>query len=340
MTFNLIVTCVSEKKTTKCHSILDSELKRGSPKQVFEQWVEILQKSSYKKVVAKELYSGTLWKKCLDIHELVKCHIGKCNLWILSAGYGLLNPMEEIIPYDITFQDSKDKIPSLLTKIDYSEIINTKRMVLQSWWELLTENSPRNPKTIEELIKNAQKNDFFFFVLGKDYLDAVFQDLKRGLGWSKDIYKIALISNTTQNPMAKRIPENWLYCDERFLNLPATNSTLVNIKIAELLLKEMFENQNGLAWWGLENFNSFLKSKVEKLIPPKKFNRTVRTDEEVKQYIKTAFEKEDISFTKLHRRYRDSGQACEYSRFKKIYNEVKNTCKRDQNKKILNLPGF
>ena len=60
MTLNLIITCVSQKRSKKEHSILDPDIKTGSIENVFDQWQSVLSNSALKPMKALELYKGNL----------------------------------------------------------------------------------------------------------------------------------------------------------------------------------------------------------------------------------------------------------------------------------------
>ena len=58
MVFNLIVTCVSQKKAKKKLSILDPKIESGPVDEVFCQWHTLLSESNIKPKNAKDLYIG------------------------------------------------------------------------------------------------------------------------------------------------------------------------------------------------------------------------------------------------------------------------------------------
>ena len=324
MTFHLIVTCVAQKKATDSHSILDSNIKSGSLEEVFEQWANTLQDSSLKKIKAIDLYSGGLWGVFLDSWGVINGRVKDAKLWVLSAGYGLISSEKKIVPYNITFQEPKSDTPSILKKISYPSTSNAKIKILQGWWHLLSESK----NSLEYLLSEFAEGDRALVVLSKDYLDAVFQDLFEGIKKSKFPNNIAVICNNVNDTVAKRLNSNWLFANNNFVNLPRTNNTFVNGKIAHQLLLEMFENQSGIDWWSNDNFNAFLKSLGKTLPKPEKIHRRPSTDDEVKNFIKEHLVKSSVSFTKLHRSYRDSGSACEYTRFKDLYAGVQEDIKK------------
>jgi hypothetical protein len=138
--------------------------------------------------------------------------------------------------------------------------------------------------------------------------------------------------------VAKRLKPNWLYADSRFVNLTGCNNTLVNAKIAKELLWQMFNKKDGLTWWSLKHFDAYLKQLSEGLPDIEKPIREPSTNSQVENYIKGELVLKQVPFSKLHRAFRDSGRACEYTRFRKIYYKVKEDLKNQLLKKRPSLP--
>jgi queuine/archaeosine tRNA-ribosyltransferase len=327
MSFHLIVTCVSQKRAKRAHSILDTHIEPGTPKQVFDQWSKTLTGSTLQTKKAKDLYKGQLWNAFSKSFEIIKEHVQDAHLWVLSAGHGLIGSEEDILPYDITFQEPRNGVPSILAKVSCNNGTSSRKVALETWWDMLVKTKSTAPASIESLVADASDDDYFLIVLGKDYLDAVFKDLQKAVKKAKNPDQITVISNNTNDPTAKKLGHSWLHADGRFINLPGSNSTILNARIASELLRYTFEEEEGLKWWSIDNINAFLKDLSSGLPDPQKFERETHTDEQVKGYIRAALSGAEISFTKLHRTFRDSNRACEYTRFRGLYNLVKDDLK-------------
>ena len=323
MVFHLIVTCVAQKKVKKTVSILDDSIAPGSLEEVFSQWQSVLKNSLLKRKRADELYNSGLWKTYCDSWGLVRNRVKDAQFWILSAGHGLVSSEEMIVPYDVTFQEPRESVPSILSKVQSKANGDARREILQGWWQALVDARRDEPRSLSQLFSEFTADDYALVVLGKDYLDAVFEDLSQGIANSPVPHNIAVISNNIDDPTAKQLGLNWLYADGRFVNLPRSNSTFVNARVAHNLLIELFDNKGGMRWWSLESFNKYLQELSVQLPEVKKFDRVPGSNVEVKNYIREELKKNDISFSRLHRQYRDGNRACEYTRFKGLYREVK-----------------
>ena len=117
MAFHLIVTCVSQKKSKKSHSILDQDIQQGPLRDVFQQWKSKIDNSALRKVKAIDLYSGSLWMALMDSWGIVNGRLPDAHLWVVSAGHGLISGDEKIVPYDITFQDPRGDVPVFVKQV-------------------------------------------------------------------------------------------------------------------------------------------------------------------------------------------------------------------------------
>jgi hypothetical protein len=84
----------------------------------------------------------------------------------------------------------------------------------------------------------------------------------------------------------------------------------------------MFQTENGISWWAHDNFETYLKELSSSLPSPERVIREVSTDAQVEEYIRESLVFKEIPFSTLHRAFRNSGRACEYTRFRGIYNKV------------------
>lgn len=326
MTVHLIVTCVAQKSAKRTVSILSEAISSDEIDDVFHQWMYELGKSNLAPIKAKDLYVGQLWNSYLDIWGLLNNRLKNTKLWVISAGHGFISGDAHIVPYNITFQNSKYNTPSIFAKIKINSNAYSKRQALRRWWELLiSTNNYNSPNSISKLTEMASGDDRFILIAGKEYIDAVYDDLRKAINNLKTKENFIIISNNTEDTLFRSLLPNWLLSDKKFINLDNTNSTTINAGVAKKILSEMFFNHNGIDWWSINNFNEYLKQLAENLGEINRIDRIKGTDEEVTKYILNNLESGKISVSKLHRKYRDSGFACEYKRFCSLYeNTLKN----------------
>ncbi len=130
------------------------------------------------KIKAKDLYVGSYWS---NIRQLpVKAHLSgfESDLWIVSAGYGLISSSDDIYSYSATFT------PGDKNSVANGERNSIKRAeILSDWWNLISNYSlPKssNPRKLTQLIQE-NSGDYFLVILSADYLSAVENDLVEGI---------------------------------------------------------------------------------------------------------------------------------------------------------------
>ncbi|WP_312474729.1 tRNA-guanine transglycosylase DpdA [Neobacillus sp.] len=115
------------------------------------------------KTTAGKLYTGKQHKRLMEGVELLREQYGEeiIDVSIVSAGYGLIDEADEIVPYEVTFNDMKAK-----EVIEWSDFLNINFKV-------------------SEKIKDY---DLVFFLLGDQYLKSIQLPLERTIQGQKLIF--------------------------------------------------------------------------------------------------------------------------------------------------------
>lgn len=98
------------------------------------------------RTTAKEMYNGSQHLALMDGINTFRENGGNIDLSIISAGYGLLDESDEIVPYEVTFN-------------------NMNSQTIKTW--------SRKQKITETLQEKVQNYDMVFFLLGDKYLQSV-----------------------------------------------------------------------------------------------------------------------------------------------------------------------
>lgn len=313
MTIHLIVSCVKDKKY--CGPNL-SDITQGSINDVYNDWVSVL--SKYRKnntcFNAIDIYKGNTWKTNISVFNSIKDDDKK--LWIVSCGYGLITGTTKISGYQATFQ--KNDLGSIFNVIKPDEI-NINLDISKSWWNLLTKNSITNENisSLSELIIKSSKNDKFIFVLSKNYLDAVRDDILNGLKEKNIDFIIISNSKNLNNSNYKSLFPQLLPYIEGASHDFSGNMITLNSQIALSLIKDVFNNYG----WNIDKFFNWAKLKGKKNIV--KNNKISITDSDVEEFINSILkDKQANSFTGALKILRNKGFSCEQKRFKKIYESL------------------
>lgn len=180
--FNLIVTCVSDKnyEGPSIQEVITYLCQKGIKDDVdklFEEWKRMLiqYRDSSFPPEARSVYKKAMWWASIDAFNEI---IEDGRLWIISCGFGFINSEEKITGYHATFQTGKK---DSLYDLKYFQKLN-HRDVKKQWWNLLTERGiieTDYPKSIHDLLNKSQSDDAFLLVAGKDYYEAIYDDLSK-----------------------------------------------------------------------------------------------------------------------------------------------------------------
>ncbi|EOZ9345915.1 hypothetical protein ACQYEA_004602 [Enterobacter hormaechei] len=309
---NLITTCTNGKHSNG-YPILNLATWSTSlscSQNLIQAWCKVVNSaiSAGHTLPVEKLYKGGHWATAISIHEIYPV-----ELWVLSAGLGLLKRGDNVVPYQATFAvGHNDSIPL------FSKSYKGKEFH-QIWWSELNKHSPfqeKHPVSLTDLMKT--KPDEYFIICGSpDYISAVGPDVITGLPYLHSAEKQVLIisSSRVKSPLNhyllesnKRIAE-WLNC----------NMLMLNIKIAQYVI-EQFTRE------GYDNLGLLadrLNKKFSSLPAACKKQGVRRTPEEVEDWVLQHLkEVPDTSASRALRVFRDSGNSFEEKRFRALFHSV------------------
>lgn len=295
---NVIVPC-TDRKTAEVEELayIRQVTSRNLESRV-EEWFNHLTQVKNGKRAAIKMYSGSAWTPVLGISKWPDI-----NIWIISAGYGLLHHSDEIVPYAATFSHQHPDSVSLHNKFSTSD-----------WWMACCKNNNTRStvKTISELAK--QNPDVPIIVaVSKSYLDAVQADLctARGFLVNSSLLSIISVGSNKFGPLAN----NLLPCDTRMEKLLGLGRSSLNTRI----LGDILNNHDAEF-----EFKSLTSRIIGQQLNQSTTTYPVRsrmTDKEVVDFIAESLSTQSFTFTL--KQLRDSGRACEYKRFKALFNRLK-----------------
>ncbi len=168
----LIVSCVGTKVVDGPH--LRDFQGRTIP-ELWEAWEEAVRSRAADGalVPAISVYSGSLWDANLEAYAELQKLGSESQLWIVSAGLGLISGDARIPGYGVTFKPRKeDSVPK-----DATGQLAVRRN--REWWRLLTGVAlVDEPRTLSDLFNSLEPEDILVMAMGGDYYSAVYEDLK------------------------------------------------------------------------------------------------------------------------------------------------------------------
>ncbi|NXY93906.1 hypothetical protein HYE82_05760 [Streptomyces sp. BR123] len=293
---SLVVTCTDRKSVVPEAALHARSLPEGPVRERSALWKErVAQAASTDKTRTRpltDLYRGDHWtqsKRLLQWAE--KAHFN-AELWVASAGLGL-QPVSAPAPaYAATFSTR------------HADSVATSTASSAEWWSHLQADSGRT--TLEDLGKRGP----VLMVLSEVYARAMGAELRALgalateallIGGDEEIAGIQRVASDaglrgalggTLTSLNVRMAASWLqHCEDRSLTSAATS--------------------NSWHQWAVG---------VSK---PERHNREPMSDEEVIAFIKRGIASAPgTSRTRLLRALRDSGRACEQSRFAGLFNRT------------------
>ena len=309
---NILVTCTKRKTVVPPNRLRLRCVGRGKPLDVARKWSERLGRSSAKKLPATDLYAGDHWKIATELPGLTEQVSVSTDLWVISAGYGLVPASAELSPYSVTFSDGDpDSVSNRLVGVGREE-------APREWWKALS-GCPGpvagQPQCIEDIAAKSPQTPILLIASPK-YLSAVEEDLVRAIRCLSKPNRLIIISAGGRGRGA--LADNTIACSAEHQKALGGALMSLNVRVARWLIAEVAERP-----WTVETFQEALthlpKSDGANVLP----KRLPVTDEEVCRYIDAVFQNETgLRHSTLLRRYRDAGFACEQKRFSRLFKEV------------------
>jgi len=302
---NVIVTCTNRKKgdlhpDTQLRSIKEKDL---SPR--LARWTQALTTYSAKGIPALDLYCGNYWSV---IRGMVKNNttFGHVRFWVVSAGFGLIPIDRPICSYAATFSSSQPDsvLPEKPSRFSHEE-----------WWSGLGEWHKHQGDSITCIadLAKAYPSEPLIIALSPEYLTAVYRDLYTARELLHNPNHLVIISSGS----GKKGPlkNNFLPCDARMEHVVGVSRMALNGRIIQHVLTANSINEINAI--DLERkYRTLLKDLPSANYPV----REASTDEEVISFIRESLQNGlPASSGRLLRIYRDSGKACEQSRFRGLF---------------------
>lgn len=303
---NVVVTCTKQKRFSAPKELCVASLKKGSVATRFAEWKSRLAATKIDKCEVSELYSGDHWATALRFGS----NKFEIKTWVASAGYGLLELSDKVAPYAATF--SKPNKDSVFNKLSEHEYVSASKL----WWKHLTSwRMTSHCRSLKSLAK-SRPSEPILIVASDKYLRAIGEDLVEAATELDDRQLLSILSVGCKK--LSGLNENLLPCDARLQHVVGGARRSINTRVAAHLISD---SPSLPTFPALKNRLILL---LKDLPDIPKFDRTPVTDEVVLQFILSELSKDSSSpHTPLLRRFRDGGKACEQSRFREMYQQVK-----------------
>jgi len=275
------------------------------------QWLKRIGRPETDTVTAHDLYMGEHWSVVKGLHEAAGQGGCDIEIWVVSAGYGLV-PAESLLePYSATFS------PGSRDSVVQGVLGEQRNEANRYWWEQLTRPRASRETETRSLTQLARKDPSVPIVvaLSKTYAQAVREDLNAAslaMGNNKNLMLV-----TTGGPLT-HLENIQLPCDARFVNSLGGTRTALNVRVVDLIVRNCRDHS-----FGLTAVRGFLRHSLDNSGSiPTYGHRKKKSDAVIRGLIRDRLRDHDYSRSSLLRLLRDEGFACEQRRFSTLFDEV------------------
>lgn len=312
---HLVVTCTDRKTRDVPEAMQLRSVRWGSIERRCEEWIDRVKQATGATCSAQELYAGDHWTVARKLPEVARTAHLDAIPWIASAGYGLVRFDAPVHPYAATFAAGQ---PDSVCRPGDGRFPDARSM----WWHWLGRwegHEPGSPRTVSALIE-SHPDTTLIIAASPSYLDAMRHDLRRVLS-QMDPDRIAIFC--AGHTAVKGLDQILVPCDSRLRQINGVGGSMqsLNVRLTRLAL------QNWPRW---EFRTSKLREWFHDLLALKErspaVNRDEMSDEQVRTFIRAELDRDPkLRHSPLLHRLRDSGRACEQSRFARLFREAKET---------------
>jgi hypothetical protein len=305
----LVVSCSARKSA----SPLDGLLARDLPETVntvvrAKEWIRRLEQASGPLLVPSDLYRGEQWTVVSGLPTEAQQHGWAADLWVASAGYGLISTRAPLRPYAATFASGHPDSVVLQTG-------PLRLSALRLWWQALTAwHGPElgAPRSLRELAASRPVSPMVV-ALGATYLAAITEDLIAARHELAHPSLLTVVSVGTHR--SEFLGGNLLSIDTAARELLGGSCLSLNARLARWIV----------ATAGRHAFDA---SRVARLAaaaltidnPRTNPRRAPQPDATVLRFIQQRLAgRPRPRKTTLLRAFRDTGRACEQERFHRLY---------------------
>ena len=305
---NVVVTCTKDKRYPVPDECQFRNVPAGSLPERMREWHTRTNRHWRNHVPVKDLYAGDHWASVRSFES----SYFDIDIWVCSAGFGLVRFDDEIAPYAATFSKSHpDSVAATLPD-------EARSTAAKNWWQA-TESRWKShfkerPRSLTALMATYPKRSLLV-VASENYLAAIADDLRQGVDSLADPDSLSIVCSGARS--LDGLDRNLIPCDARLQAATGGARRSLNTRLAHKILRESRQPPTA----------SSLTKRYRKLLneqpPLAMYYRQPMSDDQVKKFILQQLKIEpSLRHTPLLRMLRDNDNACEQKRFASLYIEV------------------
>lgn len=309
---NILVTCTKRKRFAAPPGLRLGAVGKGKPCDVARRWTERLEQTTVPKVHASTLYAGDHWQIAAALPTAAAACGVKAQLWVVSAGYGLIAGSARVAPYSATFSvGHPDGVLNRFRDRNASGV--------REWWTSLSQwRGPQSndPRTITDLVSRNPRTPIVV-VASPTYLTAIQDDLLSARSALSDPATLIVVSAGARG--RGPLSDSMIECSARLQGALGGALMSLNARVARSIIAREPKYP-----WTVADFQHLLEALPMEETTERVPARKPVSDEDVRVFVRKALHANPRArHTSLLREYREAGYACEQKRFGRLFNEVK-----------------
>ncbi len=310
---HIIASCTDRKRRSEAVPLRLGDIPEG-PRRL-KSWWTALSAGRGPRLAATDLYVGDLWSVTCELPVVARKAWRAAELWVASAGYGLVPADAALVPYSATFMRGETDSVHVGAAAEAADAI-------QRWWEGLAEHPgpvAGAPRRVAHLAERARRSTILV-VASPTYLTAMVKDLVAARAALASPDRLIIVSSGL-TPDAAILEENLVQSVGELQHLVAGGRTSLHARVARKLLEELPpEHMNA------PTARTVCADWVRECPSLTQYDREKQRDAQVLQFIRNRLKEEpSLSHSRLLRELRASGRACEQGRFRELFLSVKPT---------------
>lgn len=310
---NVVVTCTKQKTVEADRSLQLRHIKGLTIASRVAAWKQHIDHWRGVTSNPRSLYAGDHWSVA---RELPTFRPGghPINLWVISAGLGLLALDTPIPAYCATFSTYHPDTVVLPEAFTAGDKAATCR---RQWWNALTtmDWSREKPISLTDLATEFSDSPLLI-AASRNYLHAIQDDIATATQQLQSSDLLALISGGTDN--LGQLTPNLVPCDARLQPLVGGILRSLNVRALRHHLQNCDDERIDC-----HSLSSAFRTMLHQAPPRIRPQRLPVTDDELRHFVSTAImTRGNVSQTRLLEELRASGRACEQTRFRTVFHEV------------------
>jgi hypothetical protein len=299
---NLVVTCTNRKGSSPAAPLQARNLKGASIAARAKVWSERLS-ARVDGVAAARVYKGDHWSVVRSIAP--SRGPVRVNVWVASAGYGLVSPKSRIVAYAATLSGG------------HLDSVASSSEERRNWWASLTKTPPKvfpsEPRSVGQVAARFSSSPLII-AASPEYIDAMADDILAASRRLETPELLSVLCRTGGAPL-----ELMPFAVHLSANLASELGGALTSLNARVLRWLVSFGTARLTRSTITRYISQLSERCSARVVPQ---RSKMTDAEVREHIQNEQRAVYRSRSALLKVLRGKGYAVEQARFGKIYNEV------------------